>query len=78
MRTNSIIKTTATYLAAVVVLAVCAATTVRAAAPALQGQVTLCPLTPTEMNTYALTSAQGASGLTTGQSVLFNLRRKGH
>ena len=39
--------------------------TTMGAGPALQGQVTLRPLTPTEINTYLLTNAQGASGLST-------------
>ncbi len=36
-----------------------------AAAPALQGQITLRPLTPQEIYDYGLTGAQGASGLQT-------------
>jgi hypothetical protein len=44
------------------------ATTVRAAAPALQAQLTLRPLTPQDIKDYALTNVpgiQGASGLST-------------
>ena len=37
--------------------------TARAAAPPLNGQITLRPLTPSEIKDYALTNAQGASGL---------------
>ena len=40
-------------------------TTVQAAGPALQGQITLRPLTPQDIKDYSLTGAQGASGLTT-------------
>lgn len=37
----------------------------RAAAPALQGQITVRPLTPQDIKDYSLTGLQGASGLTT-------------
>ncbi len=50
---------------AVFLMAVCAVTTARAAAPALQGQVTLRPLTPQELKDPSLTGLQGASGLST-------------
>ena len=53
---------------AVLLAAVISTTTVHAAAPALQAQVTLRPLTPSEINDYALTNVpniQGASGLST-------------
>ena len=46
----------------VVLMAVGAVTIARAAGPALQGQVTLRPLTPSEIASYGLTGAQGASG----------------
>ena len=60
------IKTVPTCLTAVMLMAVCAVTTARAAGPALQGQVTLRPLTPQDIKDYALTNVpniQGASGL---------------
>jgi len=50
---------------AVALMAVGTTTTALAAAPALQGQVTLRPLTPQEIYDYGLTGVQGASGLTT-------------
>ena len=40
-------------------------TVANAAAPALNGQVTLRPLTPSEIKDYSLTGLQGASGLST-------------
>lgn len=49
----------------IVLMAMAATLTTRAAAPALQGQVTLRPLTPQDIKNYALTNAQGASGLNT-------------
>jgi hypothetical protein len=48
---------------AIALLAMGSATTLMGAAPALTGQVSLRPLTPTEIKTYALTGAQGASGM---------------
>jgi hypothetical protein len=53
---------------AVLLAAVVTATTVQAAAPALQAQITLRPLTPQDIKDYALTNVpgiQGASGLST-------------
>ena len=50
---------------AVVLMAVGAATTVRAAAPALQGQIAVRSLTPQDIKDYQLTGLQGASGLNT-------------
>jgi hypothetical protein len=50
---------------AILLAAMAAATTVQAAAPALQAQITLRPLTPQDIKDYALTGAQGASGLST-------------
>lgn len=61
--TTSIRK--ALWLIAVVLLARLASPTAPAAAPALQGQVTLRPLTPQEIKDYGLADAQGASGLST-------------
>lgn len=52
-------------LMAAVVLAVGATTVAHAAAPALQGQLVLRPLTPQEIKDYALTGVQTASGLPT-------------
>ena len=46
-------------------LALSPTTTARAATPALQGQLTLRPLTPQEIYDYGLTNVQGASGLST-------------
>jgi len=68
MKMNKAIKTIPTCLMAVMLMAVCAVTTARAAGPALQGQLALRPLTPSEIKDYALTNVtgiQGASGLTT-------------
>jgi hypothetical protein len=52
-------------LKAVLLLAVCAATTARGAAPALQGQITVRPLTSQEIKDYSLSGVQSASGLNT-------------
>jgi hypothetical protein len=49
--------------AAMTLMVMGSATTLMGAAPALTGKVTLRPLTPTEIKTYSLTGAQGASGL---------------
>lgn len=53
-----------TCLLAVALIAAGAATS-QGAAPALQGQLTLRPLTPSEITTYKLTGAQGSAGLST-------------
>lgn len=56
----------AAYGCALFLMAFAGATTVvNATGPALQGQVTLRPLTPQEIADYALTGVQGASGLAT-------------
>src|SRR6266496_2139007 len=65
MNMKTAIRTVPTCLTAVMLMAVCAVTTARAAAPALQGQVTLRPLSPQDIKDYSLTGAQGASGLST-------------
>ena len=68
MKMNRAIKTVPTCLMAVMLMAVCAVTTTRAAALALQGQVTLRPLSPQDIKDYSLTNVpniQGASGLST-------------
>ena len=54
-----------TRLAALALLVAGAASTAQGAAPALQGQLTLRPLTPQDIKDYSLTGAQGASGLAT-------------
>ena len=61
---RSIQKAPAGLLTAVV-LAAAATTAAHAAAPALQGQLVLRPLTPQDVKDYSLGSAQTASGLTT-------------
>ncbi len=50
---------------AITLIAAWAATTATAAGPALQGQLTLRPLTPQEKKNYSLSTAQGASGMST-------------
>lgn len=50
---------------AVMLMAGLTAISAMAAAPALQGQVTLRPLTPQDISTYGLSGLQGASGLST-------------
>jgi hypothetical protein len=68
MKMNPAMKTMTRCLMAVTLTAVCAVTTAHAAAPALQGQITLRPLTPQDIKDYALTNVpgiQGASGLNT-------------
>lgn len=50
---------------AVMALGLGITTTLQAAAPALQGQLTLRPLTPQEIYDYGLTGVKGASGLST-------------
>ena len=65
MKTFSFFKQSTCCLVSIALVFASLAITVRAAGPALQGQVTLRPLTPTEINNYLLTNAQGASGLTT-------------
>ena len=52
-------------LLAAALMAVGATTVANAAAPALQGQVVLRPLTPQEVKDYSLTGLQTASGLST-------------
>jgi len=65
MKTFLSVKMISACLTALLLLSEGVATTLRAAGPPLQGQVTLRPLTLTEINVYALTGVQGASGLTT-------------
>jgi hypothetical protein len=62
------IRMVAACCTAVLLAAVVTATSVQAAAPALQAQLTLRPLTPQDIKDYALTNVpgiQGASGLST-------------
>src|SRR6266496_2414152 len=68
MNMKTAIRTVPACLMAVMLMAVCAVTTTRAATPALQGQVTLRPLSPQNIKDYALTNVpniQGDSGLST-------------
>ncbi len=65
MKIKPAIKKAPTCLVAVVLMAVGAATKVGAAAPALQGQIAVRPLTPQDIKDYKLTGLQGASGLST-------------
>ena len=68
-------KTAITGLMAVVLMTMVAAITASAAAPALNGQLVLRPLTPQEIKTYSLTGVQSASGLSTvaiGQPAYFD------
>lgn len=60
MKTSGSLKTFATAALASVAL-----TVAHAAGPALQGQITLRPLTPQEIKDYSVTGAQVASGLNT-------------
>jgi len=62
MKTHTSITRATTCLMAVALMAVAAATT-GGAAPALNGLVTLRPLTPQDIKDYSLTGLQGASGL---------------
>jgi hypothetical protein len=59
------IKKASFWLLAVVVMAKLTVLTTCAAAPALQGQITLRPLTPGEIKDFGLKDAQRASGLST-------------
>ena len=61
----SSLRMTTTRLAAVGLLVAGATSTVFGAAPALQGQLTLRPVTPQDIKDYTLTGVQGASGLAT-------------
>jgi hypothetical protein len=63
MKRNPRTRTTPTCLLAIVMMAMGAAKIGQAAAPALQGQVAIRPLTPQEIKTYSLTGLQGADGL---------------
>lgn len=65
MRPNTSFRIVPACLAAIVLVAAGASMSLRAAPPALNGQVTLRPLTPQDKKDYALTNAQGASGLAT-------------
>ena len=68
-------KKAITGLMAVVLMTMVAAITASAAAPALNGQLVLRPLTPQEIKDYSLTGVQSASGLSTvaiGQPAYFD------
>ena len=60
---KTLLKKAPACLLAVALMALGTTRTPLAAAPALQGQVTLRPLTPQEIKNYGLTGVQGASGL---------------
>ena len=64
MNTTSSFRNAFSFLIAIG-LALTGAATANAAAPALQGQIAIRPLTPTEIQTYGLNGIQGASGLAT-------------
>jgi hypothetical protein len=65
MNPKARIRSTSAIGAALGILAVTSLSTAWAAAPPLQGQITLRPLTPQEIYDHGLTGVQGASGLTT-------------
>jgi hypothetical protein len=65
MNPKSQIRSTPFLGVAVGILAMIFTTAAWAAAPPLQGQITLRPLTPQEIYDYGLAGVQGASGLTT-------------
>ncbi|MBI4325406.1 MAG: hypothetical protein HY674_09095 [Chloroflexi bacterium] len=65
MKINTAIKKAPACLLAIVLMVVDAATKVGAAAPALQGQIAVRPLTPQELKDPSLVGKQGASGLST-------------
>ncbi|MEI6566060.1 MAG: hypothetical protein WCR20_05260, partial [Verrucomicrobiota bacterium] len=64
MRLNKSIRTMRVGLAAAMLSAIGAMLAPNAEAAALQGQLSVRTLTPSEIKDYALTGAQGASGLT--------------
>ncbi len=63
MRPNTSFRIVPACLAAVVLMAAGASMSLRAAPPALNGQISLRPLTPQEKKDYALPNAQLAGGL---------------
>ncbi len=65
MKTFTAIKRAALSLGAIALVSASFATRAHAAAPALQGQLTVRPLTPQEVKDYSLTGAQTTSGLNT-------------
>src|SRR4051812_36848261 len=65
MKHSTALKPAALWIVAILLMARLGAVSVMAAAPALQGQVTLRPLTPQEIVDNGLTSLQRASGLST-------------
>lgn len=65
MKTFSTLKRATRCVGVIALFSVSLSSFAQGAGPALQGQIKLRPLTPTEISIYALTNAQGASGLTT-------------
>ena len=65
MKLYPLMKIAPAGLVAGMLMAVGAATTAMAAAPALNGQLVTRPLSPQDIKDYTLTGLQGASGLTT-------------
>ena len=65
MNAKALIRSTWFFHVVVGIFAMISTTSAWAAAPALQGQITLRPLTPQEIYDYGLVGVQGASGLTT-------------
>ena len=65
MNTTTPIRKVSLWLIALVLMVSLSTRTALAAAPALQGQITLRPLTPQNIKDYGLANAQGASGLST-------------
>ena len=64
MKMHTSLKLSPIYVLAAVVIAMGAVMAARGAAPALQGQLILRPLSPQDIKDYGLTNAQVASGLT--------------
>jgi hypothetical protein len=76
MNMTTTIRTMSLWLIALVLMASLNTMTVLAAAPALQGQITLRPLTPQNIKDFGLANAQSASGLSTiglGQPAYFEV-----
>ena len=65
MKTKSCLSSASALGVTLALFALTSSTACWAAAPPLQGQITLRPLTPQEIHDYNLTGVQGASGLST-------------
>jgi hypothetical protein len=65
MNSKAHIKSTLPLGVTIVLIAMVSTIVARAAAPPLQGQITLRPLTPQEIHDYGLTGVPGSSGLST-------------